>query len=118
MSRLSLLTLSILILAACSPQPAAAPFTNPPPLVNTQEPTLTPSLPPMVDTPTAVPTDTPVSNEAIFQSKVQGGRVAYFNPSASQVCALASDWSGKICTPSNQPVTPTDMAWSPSGDRL
>ena len=72
----------------------------------------------MVDTPTAVPTDTAVSNDAFFQSKVQGSRVAYFNPSTSQVCALASDWSVKICTPSNQPVTPTDMAWSPTGDRL
>jgi dipeptidyl aminopeptidase/acylaminoacyl peptidase len=118
------------LLAACnlsqggSSEPTFTRATFPP--TNTFTPTETvPAAEPTVTIPggtitvTLAPTPEPDSPDASFQSKVKGGRMAYYvYTGPGEVCAMEGDWTKSICTPAGQYFDALELAWSPAGDRV
>ncbi len=129
--------LFFILLSACTLSPAPTNVViqqdNPLALPDTPGPTYTPpeeftATPQPVFTPTETATPAATATEAPnptsdfpgsnFYVLTQGGRVGFFDSSTGQVCAMDTDWAAKVCSPGDQPVSPTALAWSPSGDRL
>lgn len=111
----------IFLISGCSPAPSAAPTAAPTAAPVSPPATGTATQPPVVSTepgPAPVQPTATVSVAEMFRGLSQSWRVADYETSQLEICAMDADGSNRFCSNFSPSDGGPQFSWSPAGDQL